>query len=176
MRIILRFLILLPALAFLPQNASAQSLPFEAFQDVMDACRADYHRLCPDVIPGRGRVARCLADQEEDISPTCLTAVKFARAVKACTPDYFRFCDGVEPGRGRVARCLADHSDLLSRACYRVVQANTPYLDDWEDAGEDRYAYRKDRYYREDRFYRREDRNGRYDDREDDRDEDEPIK
>lgn len=149
-----------------PQSAAAQGFASDVFRDVMRACRADYHRICPDVLPGGGRIARCLAYQEEYLSPPCLTAVKFAQAVKACTPDYFRFCPDVEPGGGRVARCLSDSLHLLAPDCRRIVRAYAPYFDDVDGFGKDAGGYELDERgyadkddFREDRFpYRRGER------------------
>ncbi len=188
----MRATFLIAVFAALPQAASAQGLPLDIMRDVIHACRADYHRICPDVIPGGGRIARCLAAHEEALSPPCLTAVKFAKAVKACTPDYYRFCDGIQPGDGRVAHCLADNLNALGPDCYRVVKANAPYIDELHDGDDalhsdkfqgdryggvkgriqdDRYAYRERRDEGGDRRYEQDQR---YDDEIED--ENEPIK
>lgn len=108
--------------------AAASDLPPEILDDVMKVCRPDYHNVCSYVLPGDGRVGRCLLDHERDLSPGCLKAVKFAYAIEVCLPDYRRFCNGVAPGGGRIVQCLADRIEALSPECGRVVSANAPYI------------------------------------------------
>jgi hypothetical protein len=123
--------------------AAAGDLPPEVLDNVMTVCRADYHRVCSYVVPGGGRVGRCLLDHETELAPPCLKAVKIAYAMEVCLPDYRRFCNGVQPGGGQIAECLAERMDLLAPECQRVVAANAPYAApgyDRQGPGYDRYS------------------------------------
>jgi hypothetical protein len=126
--------------------ASAGDLPPDAADGVMNSCRADYHRICQRVVPGDGRVARCLLDHEMELSPSCLQTLKIASAVEDCLPDYDRYCRGVPKGK-EAFQCLADRIERLAPACQRIVEANAPYMQ--PDRG--RYAYNggSDPYYRD---------------------------
>ena len=44
------------------------------------ACRADVQRLCGDLAPGGGRIVRCLAERQSEISDACRAAVTERRA------------------------------------------------------------------------------------------------
>jgi hypothetical protein len=159
-------LILGASVIFGATAASAGGLPPEVLDDVMRTCRADYHRVCSEVVPGGGRVGRCLRDHETELAPSCLKAIKLAYAVEACMPDFRRFCNGVAPGGGQIVECLADRMESLAPECQRVVSANAPYAapgrerysfyrgqsygDPYRDRYEDRYADRGyDRYRRQ---------------------------
>jgi hypothetical protein len=119
---------------------AAGGLPPEVADSVMNSCRADYHRVCPYVVPGDGRVGRCLLDHERELEPPCLKAVKLAYAMEVCLPDYQRFCNGVQPGGGQIVQCLAERIEALAPECQRVVSANAPYA----APGEERYGYYRD--------------------------------
>jgi hypothetical protein len=45
----------------------------------MSACSDDRARLCAYVIPGSGRIVRCLVAEPAKLSPTCKTAMLKAR-------------------------------------------------------------------------------------------------
>jgi hypothetical protein len=125
--------------------ASAGDLVPDAADGIMNSCRPDYHRICSSVVPGDGRVARCLLDHERDIAPSCLQALRIASAVENCMPDYERYCRGVPKG-SPAFQCLADKIDRLVPACRRVVDANAPYM----LPRDERYADNRgpDPYYR----------------------------
>ena len=108
--------------------AMAADLPAEVTNDVMQTCRSDYHRVCSEVLPGDGRIGRCLLDHEAELSPGCLKKVKFAYAVEVCMPDYQHYCAGMPPGAARAVQCLAHRIGSLSPECERVVAANAPYF------------------------------------------------
>jgi hypothetical protein len=44
--------------------------------EVCQLCEADYHRLCPTVVPGGGRILRCLLDNDKDLSSACRAALQ----------------------------------------------------------------------------------------------------
>ena len=120
--------------------AAAGDLPPEVLDSVMASCRADYHRVCAFVVPGDGRIARCLLDHEMELAPPCLKSIKLAYAMEVCMPDYRRFCNGVAPGGGQILECLGSRFDVLAPECQRVVSANAPY------AGHERYSYNRGPY------------------------------
>ena len=107
--------------------AVAGDLRPDTADSIMDACRSDYHRICSEVVPGDGRVARCLMDHERDLAPYCLQSLKSASAAEDCMPDYQRFCPDVPKGQ-EAFRCLAQRMERLEPACRRVVAANAPYM------------------------------------------------
>jgi hypothetical protein len=48
-------------------------------QDVRQSCRDDAQRLCSDVKPGGGRIARCLRSHKSELSQACTDAVAQAK-------------------------------------------------------------------------------------------------
>ena len=85
-------------------------------------CRDDAARLCKDVQPGEGRVARCLKEHASELSPACKENIGRMKAeirevAEACKDDAAKVCKGVEPGKGRILRCLKQHEGELSPAC-----------------------------------------------------------
>ncbi len=115
--------------------AQAAELPPEVLDKVIGACRSDYHRVCNFVLPGDGRIGRCLLDHERELSVPCLGALKIAYAVEACMPDYRQLCPGVPRGP-EAMRCLSGQLNALSSQCREVVAANAPYT----QSSPDRYG------------------------------------
>jgi hypothetical protein len=76
---------LIPLLLAASRDAGAQTVDIQAamrqpaVQAAMRACAADRDRLCASVIPGNGRIVRCLAAQPAQLSPTCKSAMEQAR-------------------------------------------------------------------------------------------------
>lgn len=43
------------------------------------ACEADYRRLCAAVLPGGGRILKCLHQHDGDLTPGCRSALESSR-------------------------------------------------------------------------------------------------
>ncbi len=85
-------------------------------------CSADVAKYCKDVKPGGGRIARCLKENENQLSPACKSSIEetrkqFREAHEACEADAQKFCKDVQPGQGRIVRCLREHEKDLSAGC-----------------------------------------------------------
>jgi Cysteine rich repeat len=89
----------------------ACALPARA--DLTSACLRDYLRFCSTVVPGEGRVAKCLNANRASLSPACGEA--FA-AVASCRPEIERFCRSV-PGPAQVKSCLQGKATQLGETC-----------------------------------------------------------
>jgi len=48
-------------------------------QDVRQSCRDDAQKLCSEVKPGGGRIARCLRSHKSELSQACTAAVEQAK-------------------------------------------------------------------------------------------------
>jgi cysteine rich repeat protein len=85
-------------------------------------CAEDAAKFCKDVQPGKGRMAQCLKEHENELSPSCKEHIaqmkQRGRGIhEACQDDALRLCKDVEPGRGGIYRCLKEHESELSSAC-----------------------------------------------------------
>jgi hypothetical protein len=61
-------------------QGAAQSAGRQALQA---ACGADYKRLCPNVLPGGGRIIACMRGHKEELSAACAAALKGAAESRA---------------------------------------------------------------------------------------------
>jgi len=85
-------------------------------------CADDIAKYCKDVKPGGGRLARCLKENEKQLSPACRSSIeeskkKAREAHQACEADARKFCKDVKPGEGRIVKCLKEHEKDLSPDC-----------------------------------------------------------
>lgn len=94
-------------------------------QRMIAECRSDALRVCFGVIPGGGRVVRCMLENRDKLSGSCRnhadTVVKFQEMMAICETDRREHCDGVEAGDGRVLQCLSRNSRQLSKPCHSAM-------------------------------------------------------
>jgi Cysteine rich repeat len=85
-------------------------------------CAEDAARLCQGVQQGEGRVARCLKEHANELSPACKKNIAEAKEevrefAQACKADSDKLCKGIQPGGGRILQCLKQHEGELSPGC-----------------------------------------------------------
>jgi hypothetical protein len=90
-------------------------------------CAEDAARLCKGVQQGQGRIAHCLKEHSNELSPACkenMAAMKekIKDLVQACKADSEKLCRETKPGEGRVLRCLKQHEGSLSVACKQKLE------------------------------------------------------
>jgi hypothetical protein len=89
-------------------------------------CADDAAKFCKDVQKGEGRVAKCLKEHKDELSPACkkniAKAKKMAKGMKkACHDDAKKLCSDIKPGGGKIAQCLKEHEGELSQACKEMM-------------------------------------------------------
>lgn len=101
----------------------------EKFQYRDGPCQSDIKNLCGQVEPGKGGIARCLKEHENEISAECSHRIKDANqklieAKEACREDAEKYCKDIQPGDGEIVRCLKEHEASLSAKCRNVPFMN----------------------------------------------------
>jgi hypothetical protein len=90
-------------------------------------CADDAAKFCKDIQPGGGRIARCLKQHGQELSPACKHHVAEVKRRgqefrAACEDDVIKLCGDVKPGRGRIVNCLKQHDPELTPDCRSQMQ------------------------------------------------------
>jgi Skp family chaperone for outer membrane proteins len=90
-------------------------------------CAEDAARLCNGVQQGEGRVAKCLKEHSNELSPACKDNIREMKEEiqnfkEACKDDAKKLCKDERPGGGRILQCLKQHEGELSPACKEVME------------------------------------------------------
>ncbi|HEY6094869.1 MAG TPA: cysteine rich repeat-containing protein [Gallionellaceae bacterium] len=91
-------------------------------EETSKPCAEDAAKFCKGVEQGEGRIAKCMKEHENELSPACKQNIAKAKErvkefAEACRADAEKNCKDVKPGRGRIVRCLKQHEDVLSAEC-----------------------------------------------------------
>jgi hypothetical protein len=85
------------------------------------ACADDIKKNCASVEPGGGRIAGCIKEHLNDLSPACQTLVAgAAAAAKACTADLKQQCADARRRAAKIA-CIKSALANLSDDCKSAV-------------------------------------------------------
>jgi hypothetical protein len=90
-------------------------------------CQVDIEKYCSGVHRGGGRVAECLRQHQEQLSPECKARGQEVRerireAHEECKEDVSKFCGDVRPGEGHIVACLRRHENGLSAGCRTALE------------------------------------------------------
>ena len=85
-------------------------------------CADDVAKLCKGMQEGEGRIAKCLKEHSNELSPGCKKDIgemkeQMQDFAQACKDDANKLCKGTKPGEGRITQCLKQHEGDLSAAC-----------------------------------------------------------
>lgn len=87
----------------------------------MRSCGGDVSRFCSGILPGDGRIAKCLLNHRAKLSASCSAFMEKTKSAQtlmfACQADAQRHCDSVKPGNGRIVSCLNEKRNEISKTC-----------------------------------------------------------
>jgi len=96
--------------------------PFPLGAQFAGPCAETVTKYCKDVIPGGGRIMKCLGDHRDDQSAACRDWLEDQnRSLKelntACAKDIAQLCSFSNPDSIIIYRCLEDNYASLKSDC-----------------------------------------------------------
>ena len=91
-------------------------------QPTVRPCVEDAEKLCKGIQAGQGRLAQCLKEHSNQLSPACKANIAEAKEkiqdfTQACKDDMTKHCNGIKPGGGKILQCLKQHEAELTPQC-----------------------------------------------------------
>lgn len=90
-------------------------------------CGPDVEKFCKGVMPGRGRLLRCLEGHATALSDPCKQAIgvhTFTSTESACHDDVAKYCRDAAGDKAKVKGCLQQNAAKLSDACKTALVAH----------------------------------------------------
>ena len=81
------------------------------------ACAPDQARLCPGLMWGDDRLASCMRDHLNDVSPACRAEVAASSLDRACQSDVLENCFQSTARDQALRDCVTRHARSVSPAC-----------------------------------------------------------
>jgi hypothetical protein len=95
-------------------------------------CAEDVAKLCKDVEPGGGRIAQCIKNHTNELSPECKKGIedgaKYSKIETtpgfwpACKDDAIEHCKGIKPGSGDLSNCLKQFENDIDSECRDLLK------------------------------------------------------
>jgi hypothetical protein len=85
-------------------------------------CNETISKYCKDVVPGNGRIMKCLNDHRDDQSISCKDWIEeqqksMQELMTVCPEDIARWCRNVSPDKISIYFCLLDNYISLRLDC-----------------------------------------------------------
>ncbi len=101
---------------------TSMALALTARAQVAGPCAETITKYCGDVVPGEGRVLKCLNDHRDDQSIACRDWLddqqqSLTELNQACSEEIAKLCSFDPPDKLRILKCLEDNYIGLKLDC-----------------------------------------------------------
>jgi hypothetical protein len=97
-------------------------MPAPSLAEVQTPCNETVNKYCKDVIPGNGRIMKCLNDHRDDQSIACKDWIEdqqksMQELMAVCPEDIMRWCRNASTDKVSIYYCLLDNYISLRLDC-----------------------------------------------------------